>query len=131
MTIKTIWVEAPFMEYGYWSTDQVEVGSKTVKVEKGIFSKRFVEEQIPIYEKQKVWHSEGYSDKEMDGKKFTKRIEKAIADLEKGGFEVINIIPLISGRYKNDYSSSPNMSFGWGYGFSYTEGVTILAKSKK
>ena len=76
------------------------------------------------------------SDCEIDGKKFSEDINQTISELETEGYEVVSVTPVTSGRYKYDYeapiiNAADRASFGWGYGFSYTEGVNILARLVK
>ncbi|MCC4222415.1 hypothetical protein LL295_02680 [Vibrio campbellii] len=131
MAIKSIWVKAPFVEKGYWDKQQVQVGSEIKEVPKGLLRKKQTEE-VPVFEEQDVWVCTSHSDKQIDGERFNKIIEETVLKLDMEGFDIISITPVISGQY--DYGDSVrNVNIdvvkSYGYGFSYTEGVTILAKS--
>jgi len=130
---KSIWVKAHFLKKGKWVTKKKEDGYRTEMVEKGFLKKRQVEKRIPIYKDVKEWIVTSISDSEIDGEKLTIDINNAIELLHNDGYEVMNVTPVISGRYKYDYAdpiirSSNKLGYGWGYGFSYTEGVNIIAK---
>lgn len=62
----------------------------------------------------------GYSDSKIDGQRLSEDIQKAIDTLNKDGYEVVCVSEVISG------------SFGWTghkrYGYSYPDGVNIIAK---
>lgn len=138
MAIKSIWVKAPFVEKGYWDTQQVQVGSELKEVPKGLLRKKILEE-VPVFEEQKISVCTSHADKQIDGKEFNKIIEETVSQLDMEGFDIISITPVISGQYDcydggvktgiND-AALGHSSTGYGYGFSYTEGVSILAKSK-
>ena len=135
MNTKCIWIGAPFKEEGYWKIEQVQIGTTVNKVAKGLFNKKIVDEVSPVYEDKKVWVVECISDCKIDGKKFSENINQEIVKLEDEGYEIVSITPITSGSYKYDYeapiiNAGDRASFGWGYGFSYTEGVNILARPK-
>jgi len=62
----------------------------------------------------------GYSDSKIDGQGLSEDIQKAVDTLNKDGYEVVCVSEVISG------------SHDWGghnhYGYSYTDGVNIIAK---
>jgi pantoate kinase len=60
----------------------------------------------------------GYSDSKIDGQGLSEDIQKAVDTLNKDGYEVICISEVTSA-----YGNS-----AYGYGYSYTEGVNIIAK---
>jgi pantoate kinase len=62
----------------------------------------------------------GYSDSKIDGQRLSKDIQKAVDNLNKKGYEVICISEVTSGSYAWDGHKH--------YGYSYTEGVNIIAK---
>ena len=126
MGVKSIWVKAPFKEEGTWQIEKFQNGTTKRKIEKGFFGKKVVEEEVPVYEERKVWKVTKVSDCEIDGERFNKNIEAAIRKLEEEGLQVISITPVISGKYEYDYNVPA--TYGWGYGFSYTEGVSIIAR---
>lgn len=55
---------------------------------------------------------------------FAKDIENKLNELEKEGFQIINIIPETKG--KKSHFVDEHTGYGWGYG--YTAGVIIIAK---
>jgi len=61
--------------------------------------------------------SEVWSDSEVDGESLNNDIGQAVRQLNIDGYEVLSMMPVTSGRFQDD-----------SYGFSYTEGVTIVAK---
>ena len=66
------------------------------------------------------------SDCMVDGSKLALDVQDKIDSLTVQGFKVKNIIPITSGSYefyKNMFSTN-----GFGYGFSYTEGLLIYAE---
>ncbi|MDR1848647.1 MAG: hypothetical protein LBQ75_01255 [Zoogloeaceae bacterium] len=92
-------------------------------------------------------NDEMLSDCEIDGERLSEDVATAIASLNQEGYEVIAVLPVISGNYFYKYQSavkyqtdrlpfvpdrwetiSDSPSYGFGYGFSYTEGVSIIAK---
>ncbi|MDP9154659.1 MAG: hypothetical protein M3O74_10455 [Pseudomonadota bacterium] len=86
----------------------------------------------------------GWSDCEIDGPRLAEDVSAAVAQLNAEGFDVTNITEITSGNYRYEYSSqgvtsskrilsetekvSGGGSYGWGYGYSFTEGVLILAR---
>jgi hypothetical protein len=67
------------------------------------------------------WASEGYSDSEIDGERLQRDVQQAVDGLNKEGYEVFSLAPVESGAY----NWSPE---GYSYGYSYTEGMIILAR---
>ena len=129
--VKTVWVQANFKELGKWITKQVQVGTEIRIVEKGFFNKKQVQEEIPVLEDKQVWEVVTISDKEIDGERLSSDIEQAVAKLQSEGYEVSCIVPVISGQYNYNFeapviNAGSRASYGWGYGFSFTEGVTIV-----
>jgi hypothetical protein len=92
----------------------------------GILKAVFGSNQLgTILEIPKGFEQKGWSDCQIDGERLADDISKSINKLETDGFEVVNISNINSGSYKSDYSSSDRSSYGWGYGFSISEGVLI------
>lgn len=89
--------------------------------------------QTDVIKKEKKYVSKGRSDKEIDGVQLANDLQDEIFKLNSDGYFVTSISPITSGEYKYD-SSSPfhnsrdAASYGWGYGFSYTEGMLIVAR---
>ncbi|MCR4305184.1 MAG: hypothetical protein NUV63_13360 [Gallionella sp.] len=127
--VRTVWVHAHFKEVGEWTTDHVKIRTETRMVEKGLFNKKQVQEEVPIFEDRQVWKVTGTSDREIDGKRLSTDVEQAIAALLSEGYNISCVIPVISGEYKSDFgpqAMSAGSNYGWGYGYSFTEGVTIV-----
>lgn len=105
---------------------------RTVKVPTGEKKKGFFGGEKDVTRKEEQWEQTGWSDCEIDGERLAQDIEKAIANLNSQGYEVVSVTPLTSGAYNWAYktggSSHAGWGYGYGYGFSYTEGVTVVAK---
>lgn len=86
----------------------------------------------------------GWSDCEIDGPQLAGDVSAAVAKLNDEGFEAMSITEITSGNYRYEYNSqgitssrrilsetekvSGGGSYGWGYGYSFTGGVLILAR---
>lgn len=70
----------------------------------------------------------GWSDCEIDGERLAEDIAGAIEQLNSAGFDLHSVENIVSGRYNSDYSTTEKSSYGWGYGFSFTEGVIVIGK---
>ncbi|MCF1428151.1 MAG: hypothetical protein LPD71_02870 [Shewanella sp.] len=71
------------------------------------------------------------SDSLVDGERLSRDIAAAVETLNAQGYEVQSIMPITSGKY--DFatmhgSGSMFESGGYGYGYSFTQGVTIIAR---
>jgi hypothetical protein len=65
----------------------------------------------------------------IDGKQLAQDIADAIVAMNADGYEVVSMLPVISGSYNyRSAESSMGGGWGWGYGYSYTEGVVIVAR---
>lgn len=67
----------------------------------------------------------GYSDCVVDGARLRTDMQAAIDRLNADGFDVIAVTPVESGAYDSEYY----MQGTAGYGYSYTQGVIIIARS--
>ena len=105
---KTVYIPAPFKEIREPRTIQVPSGKRG-----------FLGQQRTTAEEQ--WVSEGYSDSEIDGERLQRNVQQAVDGLNEEGYEVVSLVPVESGAY----NWSPE---GYSYGYSYTEGVIILAR---
>lgn len=119
---KVIYVKAPFKK-----VDNPDVASLAPKGK--------TQKSLLFGEKDINWEKTGYSDCEIDGKRFSLEIENAINYLNSEGYEVVTVVPIISGNHfhypavhQPVYSHS---GFGLGFGYSFTEGVTIIGKKKE
>lgn len=73
---------------------------------------------------------EGISDCAVDGARLSEDVGKAVANLNREGYEVIAISEILSGAHHHrvDLYSVDDGAYGYGYGYSYTEGVMIIGK---
>lgn len=132
--IKNIFIEAQFCDM--YAEESVEV--PTGETKKTFFG----EKKITRTEKQEVY--KGKSICKIDGKKLSEDLEATLSKLEKEGYEILSITPVLSGNF--DYAYEPlniNSSarilketekisgsggYGFGYGYSYTQGLIVIAK---
>lgn len=131
--MKSFWLKAHFKELGIWHIKKIKIGSETKLVEKGIFKKVTEEVNVPVYEEREVWVKTGISETEIDGERLTNDLNNLLESIKNDGYEILSITPVISGAYKYDFkaptfNADSRPSYGWGYGYSYTEGLNILAK---
>jgi hypothetical protein len=122
---KVVYVKANFKPIGEEVTVKVSTGETT----KGFFGG---EKEVTV--KKKEWRQTGWSDREIDGECLSNDISEAVEKLNQEGYEVIAIQSITSGKYNyriDKFSSHMNTAdtcSSYGYGYSYTEGVTIIAK---
>lgn len=132
---KVVYVKSFFKPVGKEITIEVPTGEK----KKGLFGG-----EKNITRKETRWEQTGYSDCEIDGERLANDVAKAISKLNQESYEVISVLPIISGSYyykyeANGITSSPRIfgnteavsggaSYGFGYGYSYTEGVSIISR---
>jgi hypothetical protein len=64
---------------------------------------------------------------EIDGEQLTWDLQKAIAQLNNDGYEIVSVTPVISG-YGTYKAETGAFGYSYGYGYSYTEGVIIVAR---
>lgn len=107
---RTVYVPALFKEIREPRTVQVPGGKRGF-----LGHERTTEEQ---------WVSERYSDCEIDGERLQQDVQQEVNRLNEEGYDVISLVPVESGAY----NWSPE---GYSYGYSYTEGVIILARKEK
>lgn len=125
--VKTVWIPSNFVERGSWITESIQVGTTPKVVSKGVFKKEQVTIDEPVFEERKKWVVESRSDRNVDGGKLTTDIENAIKELVSTGFRVVNIIPITSGQYDHKSVGTSMAPVSYGYGWSYTNGVSIVA----
>ena len=71
----------------------------------------------------------GHSMSKIDGERLATDIQLAIDKLNNEGYEVVCVSEVVSGNYDSQISQNGHGMFGGGgYGYSYTEGVNIIAK---
>jgi hypothetical protein len=105
---KTVYVSALFKEIGECRTVQVPSGKRG-----------FLGRETTTSEQR--WVSEGYSDSEVDGARLQRDVQRAVDELNAEGYDIVSLVPVESGAY----NWSPE---GYSYGYSYTEGIIILAR---
>ena len=112
---RVIYVEACFAPRG----KKVMVDVPTGEMKKTFFGQRQVTEE------QMVFKKEGMSDSRIDGQRLSEDIAIAINELNNNGYEVIAVTPITSGNHQHHWDGSNGE---YGFGFSYTTGVTIVGK---
>ena len=115
---KVVFVKAHFKPVGKYEIVQVPTG------EKGFLG-------VPKTREEKKWVQTGYSDCKIDGERLTQDIQQVIDKLNGDGYEVVSTVPVISGDHQHETFAGVMAiapSGGYGYGFSYTEGVIIIAR---
>jgi hypothetical protein len=134
---KVVYIKAYFRPIG----KEVTVNVPTGETKKGLLGG---EKQVTRKEKQ--WKATGWSDCEIDGERLAEDLQKSIEVLNRDGFSIKSITPVLSGAYNYKYqakgiTSSPRLlteteavkggaSYGYGYGYSYTESLIIHAEKK-
>lgn len=115
-----------------------------VKVPTGEKKAGFFGGEKDVYRKEKKWEQTGYSDCIVDSERLAADLQKVIENLNRDGFSVKMITPVISGDYSYKYqaqgiSSSKRIlsetesvtggaSYGYGYGYSYTDSLLVIAE---
>lgn len=127
---KVVFVEAPFKPI----LEELSVAVRTGEVKRGIFGG---EKEVTRKERKVV--QTGVSDSRIDGEALALAVVEKISELNDEGYEVISITPITSGAYEfREISSSARMlreteeieGGGYGYGFSFTSGVLLLAAKR-
>lgn len=127
-SFKSVFVEAPMKKLMEHVTKQVPTG----ELKKGFFGgdKR-------LFKEDRVLQVTGISNCEVDGDELATQVNLVLAELVRNGYEPITVIPITSGAYNyKDVEGQRSMyenreaivGGGWGYGYSYTEGVLLVAK---
>lgn len=132
---RVVYIKAYFKPVGKKITVNVPTGSK----KKGLFGR-----EKEITRKETQFQQTGWSDREIDGERLSNDIARAVSVLNEQGYEVVSLLPVISGNYNYQYQAqeitskyqsfvkteavSGGASFGYGYGYSYTEGVSIVTR---
>lgn len=100
---------------------------KKRKVPTGKFKKTLFG-QSEIFEVREEFVQTGWSDTEIDIKQLSSDLQKEVNRLNREGYKVGDIQPVISGKYRYDKGMTGNGGgYGYGYGYSYTEGFLIVA----
>lgn len=128
------WVRADMADIMDYKKVKKQVGSKEIVKKKGFFGSETYTLNVPIYEEVEEWVSTGKkSDKKIDVAGFSTKIMDACNELHASGYDVIQIIPTIGGKYdynfKTGFLSNNNpYSYGYGYGYSVSDCVIIIGK---
>lgn len=125
---KVVIVEAFFSPIGKNEQYQVPTG----RTKKSLWGLLETEEM----ETRSRWVQTGYSDCDIDAARLATDLQKAIDNLDAGGYEVLTITPITSGNYnyKAEWSRASNnlvvAGYGYGYGYSFTNSLIVTAKKK-
>jgi len=145
--IITKWVKASMQPIMKKKIIKEPVGTKQVTKTKGIFKKESYEAEETIYEKKEEWTPTGeYSDTEVNIQELTDLINNVCIEMAEMGYEVMQIMPINTGRYNWQYKeigSTQRMGifsaktekmtgggFGYGLGYGLTDGAIIVGKLK-
>jgi len=99
--------------------------------------------KTPTDKREQIWQASPntgdweYSNCKIDTEKLAHDLQAAITALNLQGFKVVQVLPITSGDYHfSDHVSDPHLlgsgvttEGGYGYGFSYTDSLIILAES--
>lgn len=114
---KTVYVPANFAPIGHYETVQVPTGEKR---------KTFLSGEVDFMKEERRWVQTGYSDCAVDGPRLAQDLQAVLDVLDKGGFRVLSMTPVTSGAYQYD----DHLYTAYGYGYSYTRGLVIVAVSE-
>lgn len=98
--------------------------------------------KIETDQRQQMWEAKPktteweYSSCKVDSQRLNNDLQQAIESLNAQGFRVVQITPITSGDFHfSDHLSDPHLlgngvttEGGYGYGFSYTDSLVILAE---
>lgn len=132
---RNITIRPRMMEVGDWKTIRRRVGTKRVVKNMGIFNKKEIEVDEPVYESERQWVPTGkQSDVQIDAEHFGQMIENACNDLHSEGYDIISITPIVRGNYQYKEQSgilkkgTGSIGHSFGFGYSVTDGVVIIGK---
>lgn len=114
MNNKVVYIKANFKPLGKWETVRVPTGEK----KKGLFGEQ------EVMKEEKRWVQTGVSNSLIDGERLAKDVESGVKQLNDEGYEVQSVLPVTSG----DYWWNREVNLSYGYGYSFTEGVIIIAR---
>ncbi|MQY43164.1 hypothetical protein GG681_10980 [Epibacterium sp. SM1969] len=69
-----------------------------------------------------------YQTGRIDAKALCADLAKVMKGLEAEGYEIHQVVDVTSGKFEKDTSNIDHRSYGWGYGYSFTEGLIVIAK---
>ncbi|QFT13443.1 hypothetical protein [Vibrio sp. THAF190c] len=109
--------------------------STTKNVPTGEVRKGFLGFRQKVTEKVVEEEVVGMSDCQLDAVRLSNDLAKAVEEFNLDGYEVLSVTPITSGNYNyevqegNNFKSKAYKSgYAYGYGFSYTEGLTVVFK---
>ena len=133
---RTLFVSAKMFQEHELKTvrKQVDV-HKRVRTE-GVFRKQEVEVEEPIFADCEEYVPTGQaSDTIIDIDRLAESIEIACNSLDRDGYEVHSITPVICGSYdwraRGVSSAHAKVAGGFGYGYSLTQGAVITGRLRK
>lgn len=132
-TYRTLYVSTQMGEVHHKKKVRTQVGVHKHTRTEGLFSKKEVEVEEPIYEDVDEWVPTGQiSDTFIEPLNFASSIEDACNRLADAGYEVHSILPVIRGAYnwheRGVSSALSGVSGGYGYGYSFTDGAVITGR---
>ena len=139
-TYRTMYVSAQMGEIHQKKKVRTQVGMHKRTRTEGLFSKKEVEVEEPIYEDVDEWVPTGQiSDTFIEPFDFASSIEDACNRLADAGYEVHSILPVIRGDYNwasrgvetQPFQTPANVAGGYGYGYSYTDGAVITGRLRE
>lgn len=118
---RVVYVPAHFTDVGRYEKVEVPTG-KTVKT--------FFGQELDVTRTEERFIKTGSSDCDVHGQRLAEDIERAVAQLNHEGYEVVTITPITTGSYRavRENGLFGELNEGFGYGFSYTKGVVITAR---
>ena len=136
LTYRTLYVSTQMGEIHSSKKVKKQVGVHKVTRTEGVFKKKEVEVEEPIFEDQMEYTPTGeISDTFIDHRVFIGTIEDACNTMAEAGYEVISIMPIIRGAYswreRGVSSVLAGLAGGYGYGYSYTDGAVVPARLLK
>lgn len=127
MTVnKVMYIQA----FGVPITKEVTKKVPTGETERGWFG-------IPKKVMAKVTENQevGTSDSQVDAVRLSNDLAKAVEQMNADGYELVSVTPIISGDYNYHVQEGNGLkkhahksSYAFGYGFSFTEGLTVIFK---
>ncbi len=128
-----------------------QIGTERVKKTKGVLFKSEVEVEKPVFETVEETILAGRSETRVDLDDLAKKTAALCEQLAADGYEVVSIVPIQSGRFKQDsghkwvsrsghqgknapekWGSDPGYgaTWSWGYGYSVTDGVMVTGRTR-
>ena len=130
---KTVCISANYAEIKKKRTDRVKVGTRTVQKRKGMFSGEMVDVEEDVFEDREVWYGTGkYYDTRIDMADLARRIQETCNQYWDAGYELVQTIDTIEGRYNYEAKTGAQGTWGYGYGYGYsiTDGVVLLFRKR-